>query len=66
MSTSSILSQKLEKIETERLIALQTSLKPKIASNTLEILSEMYVSQNGKNDSSQEDQEVGIKIFSKN
>lgn len=62
--TSSILSQKLEKVESDRFNF--QSPKSKNISNITEKLSETDVSQNGKNDSWQEDQEVDIlklKIF---
>ncbi|XP_043481993.1 hamartin [Leptopilina heterotoma] len=54
--TSSILSQKLEKVESDRFNF--QSPKSKNVSNIKEKLSEADVSQNGKNDSWQEDQEI--------
>ena len=58
VSTSSILSSKLEKIEADRLNTFQFSQRSKNVSNIVEKLSEIDISQNGKNDSWQEDQEV--------
>lgn len=63
--TSSILSSKLEKIQADRMNAFQFSQRPKDVSNDTDNLSEADISQNGKNDSWQEDQEVSHIVSSR-